>query len=122
MRFDLESTGPTVANVDDSRILSRPLQHVATARRQPFQMHARRLVRTMFAPHDTENAEFSESGFATAQKPLDFLVFVGSEAVLPNDLWRKCRRRGGGHGEALLSHFACRDGSPICRRKKKTSG
>jgi hypothetical protein len=42
----------------------------------------------MLAPHHAEDAQFGNSGLASAQQLLDLLVFVGSEAVLPDDLGR----------------------------------
>ena len=113
VRFDLEGAGPAVADVDDAGILSRPLQHAFAACGQPLQMHARRFVGTVLAPHYAEDAEFGKRRLAVAEKLLDFLVFVGSKAVLPEGLQGKGRGRGRGHGETLLSHFEGRLGRAI---------
>src|SRR5258708_1212654 len=113
MRFDLEGAPPAVADVDGAGILSRPLQHALAPRRQALQVHARRLVGTVFAPHHAEDAEFGERRLATAEKLLDLFVLFRSEAVLPEDLQRKGRGRGRGHGESLLSHFEGRLGRAI---------
>ncbi len=40
MRLDLEGAGPAIANVDNARILARPLHHAVALGRQPTQMHA----------------------------------------------------------------------------------
>ena len=100
----LEGAGPAVANVDDSRVLSGPLQHALAARRQSLQMNARRLVGAMLAPHHTENAEFGDRWLAPAEQLLDFFVLIRSQAVLPDSLRRKGRGQGSGHGKS----FYCR--------------
>src|SRR5271156_5021837 len=58
VRFDLESTGPAIADIDDARVLSWTLEYAFAACRQAFQMHARRFVRAMLAPHHAEDAKF----------------------------------------------------------------
>ena len=68
MRFDLEGACPSIADVDDAGILPGPLHHQFAARRQPFQMHARRFIRAVLAPHHAENAQLGEGGFASAQQ------------------------------------------------------
>ena len=110
MRLDLESAGPAVADVDDAGVFSRSLQDALAARGQALQVNARRLVGTVFAPHHAEDAEFGERGLALSKKLLDPLVFVDSEAVLPEGFRREGRSHGGGHGETLLSHLAGRLG------------
>ena len=64
VRLDLEGAGPAVANVDDAGVLARPLQHELAARGQALQVHARRLVGAVLAPHHAEDAEFGERGLA----------------------------------------------------------
>ena len=83
MRLDLESASPTVADVNDARVLARSLQHATAARGQPLQVHARRFVGAMLAPHHAEDSELGEGGFASAEKQLYFFVFVRREAVFP---------------------------------------
>ena len=104
VRFDLESAGPAVADVDDAGVLARALQHALAARGQALQMHARRFVGAVLAPHHAEDAEFGEGGLASAEKLLDLFVLVGRKAVLPEDLRRKGRGQRGGHGKS----FYCR--------------
>ena len=104
VRLDLESAGPAVADVDDAGILARALHHQLAARRQPLQVHARRLVGAVLAPHHAEDAEFGERGFASAEQLFDFFVFVGREAVLPDDLGSNGRSGRGGH----MGKFYCR--------------
>ena len=41
VRLNLEGAGPALADVDDARVLSRPLHHQRAARGQPLQVHAR---------------------------------------------------------------------------------
>src|SRR5580658_1460361 len=118
VRLDLESAGPAVADVDDPGVLARPLQHALAARGQPLQVHARRFVGTMLAPHHAEYPKFGQRGLAVSQKLLDLFVLIGSKAVLPEGLRRKSRSHGGGHGETLLSHLARRLGRAILRRRQ----
>src|SRR6202451_4466248 len=106
MRFDFEGARPAVADVDDARVLARPLQHQLAARGQSLQVHARRFVGAVLAPHHAENAEFGERWLAPAKKLFDFFVLVLGKAVRPKSLRRESCRQGGGHGETLLSHFS----------------
>ncbi len=110
MRLDLEGAGPAVADVDDAGVLARPLQHALAARGQALQVHARRFVGAVLAPHHAEDAEFGERGLAPAEQLLDLLVFVGREAVLPEGFRGKGRGQGSGHGKS----FYCR----ISERRK----
>src|SRR5271165_4681094 len=106
MRLDFEGAGPAVANVDNSRILTRSLQDSSAARRQALEMHTRRFVGAVLAPHHAENAKFGNGRLAAAEKLFDLLVLVEGEAVLPERLRRKCRAEGSSHvKEILLSHF-----------------
>src|SRR5271155_1123847 len=122
MRLNLERARPSIADVDNSRILPRPLQHSLAACGQPLQMHARGFVRTVLTPHHAEDAEFGERGLAFSEKLLDLFVFVGSQAVLPEGLRRKSRSQGSGHGEALLSHFRGRVGRELWGCHEKIPG
>src|SRR5579864_2897294 len=105
VRFDLEGAGPSVANVDDARVLARPLHHASAARREALQMHARRFVGAVLAPHHAENAQLGDGGLTSAEKFFDLLVFFRREAVLADDFWSDGKSGGGGHGEILLSHL-----------------
>ena len=57
VRFNLEGDGVIVPDVNDSCILTRPLQDSRATGREPFQMNLGTLVAAMFAPHHTENAQ-----------------------------------------------------------------
>src|SRR6266849_704541 len=112
VRLDLERARPAVADVNNAGILARPLHHHLAASLQPRQGDARRLVVALLAPHHAENAELGPRRFASAPQLFDFLVLVRSKAVLPDHLRRTgWNRRGGHHGETLLSHvgrvFTC---------------
>src|SRR5216683_1823390 len=100
VRLDLESTGPALANFDDAGIFPRPLHDQLTARGQTLQVNARRLIRTVLAPHHAEDAKFGPRGLASAEQLLDFFEFIRSEAVLPDHLRRNSNtdRRGGHRG------------------------
>src|SRR5579864_314301 len=105
VRFDLERTGPAIANIDDARVLARSLQHEFTAGGQSLQVHARRFIGAVLAPHHAEDAEFGERGLAPAEQLLDLFVLVGSKAVLPDGLRRECRSQGSKHGGASIVAF-----------------
>src|SRR5260370_18747646 len=101
VRLDFERAGPAVADVNDAGIFPRPLHDQLTARGQTPQVNARRLIRTVLAPHHAEDAEFGPRGFASAEQLLDFFEFFRSEAVLPDHLrrngsntHRRCCHRG----------------------------
>src|SRR5919201_5560815 len=81
VRLDLEGAGPAIANINDASVFARPLQHSPAVSRKPAQVHARGLVGAVLAPHHAEDAQLSEARFAPKQA-LDFLVFLGREAVL----------------------------------------
>src|SRR5208282_5280988 len=54
-------------------------------RREPLQERPRVLVRAVLGPHDREDAELGERGFA-AQVPLHALILLREEPVLPYQL------------------------------------
>ena len=98
MRLNLERASPAISNVDDPRILSRPLHNQPAARRQALEMHARRLVGAVLAPHHAEDAEFGNSRLASPEKLFDFFVLVRREPVLPESLRGEGSSQGGGGG------------------------
>src|ERR1700727_1147333 len=108
MRFNLESASPSLTNIDNAGILARSLQHPLAARRQPLQMHTRGFVGTVLTPHHAENSELGKSRFTRPQKLLDLLVFFGTNAMLPEDLRRKGRGHGSGHGEIYCRIYRAR--------------
>src|ERR1700690_2218156 len=105
VRFDLEGAGPPISDVDDARVLPRPLHDATAARRQPLQMHAGRFVGAVLAPHHAEDAQLGDGGLTTSKKLFNLLVFFRRKAVLLDDLWSNGKSRGGGHEETLLSHL-----------------
>ncbi|OIQ72383.1 hypothetical protein GALL_459930 [mine drainage metagenome] len=76
----LEHHGLAVADVDDARVLARPLDHPRRLRRQAAQMDARGLVGTMLVPHRRENPEFRESRHPPDQFQ-DALILVRLQPV-----------------------------------------
>src|ERR1700685_126352 len=112
VRLDLEGASPSIANIDDARILARPLYDASAARRQSLQMHAGRFVRAVFAPHHAEDAQLSDGGLASAEKLFNLFVFFRREAVFVDDFWSDGKSGGRGHEEILLSHF----GAPLDRK------
>src|SRR6266404_9198280 len=113
VRLDFERAGPAVTDINDAGIFPGPLHDQLAARGQALQVNARRLIRTVLAPHHAEDAKFGPRWFASAEQLLDFFEFFRSEAVLPDHLRCNGNRsdRRGGHRESLLSHlhqlFAC---------------
>jgi hypothetical protein len=105
VRLDFERAGPAVANINNAGIFPRPLHDQLAARRQPLQVNARRLIRTVLAPHHAEDTEFGPRRFASAEQLLDFLEFFRCEAVLPDHLRRNGNtdRRGGHQGIFIVA-------------------
>ena len=85
VRFHFENRSQPVADIDDARILPRPADDVGGCRRQNTQPFARGLIRAMLAPHDGENAQFRESGFA-AQNGENFSVFLRRQTMFGDRL------------------------------------
>ena len=86
----LEYHREPVADVDDARILARPLDHPRRLGRERAQMDFRGFIRAVLVPHRRENAELGECRHA-ADELEDARVFVGLERVLGD----KYRRDGG---------------------------
>ena len=97
MRLNLERARPAVADVNDSRVLPRPLQYTLAVGRQSLQVYARRFIRAVLAPHHAENAEFGERRLASAKQLLDPLVFVECYAVVAQNFGSDCRGRQSAH-------------------------
>ncbi len=92
VRFDFERDRVAIADVDDARVLARPLQHQLAARRQLLQMNTRAFVRAMLAPHHAEDAEFGIGRLAPEQRDDLFVLRLGElvsfDGLRSNDLWR----------------------------------
>ena len=82
--FHLEDDGVVVADVDDAGVLARTADDPRRLGRQGLQPLLRRLIGTMFRPHDREDAQFGQIGLA-AHDLQDQLVLVGLDAVLSDD-------------------------------------
>ena len=83
VRLDLEGHGPTLADVDDARVLAHadhePLFHlVADLLAEAAQVDLRRLVRAVLRPHDGVHRELTRRGAAAEDLP-DLVVLVGLE-------------------------------------------
>ena len=87
MGFDFEGAGPAIANINNARILARPLYHAPAVGWEAAQVHPRGLVRTMLAPHHAKNAQLRDGRFP-AQKFADLVVFLGGEPVLFDNFGR----------------------------------
>src|SRR5689334_7438685 len=81
VRLDLVCDSQSVTDIDDSGIFARALQNGWTFGRQTAQMDARALVAAMLAPHDAENAEFCETGFAFEDAD-DLFIFGFRQSML----------------------------------------
>ena len=99
-----ERDGPSIADVDDAGIFfARLHKHARAGDGEFFQLELRIFVGAMLTPHDGENAEFGEVGFAS-EDGFDAFVFVGRDAVFGDDFGCDGGHIGrifnhGGHGE-----------------------
>src|SRR5205807_2221368 len=109
VRFNFESAGPAVAHIDDSGIFSWPLNHALAARRQALQMHARRLIGAVLAPHYAEDAQLGERRLPT-QNAFDFFVFSRCDAVVfDNGRSNRWFMRGGHRWKFYFRTYGRRD-------------
>ena len=84
MALDLEGDSPSVADVDDARILLARLdQHAWSGRGELPQLRSGVLVRAVFAPHDGEDTKLFEARL-TPKNHENFLVLFRGETVLGN--------------------------------------
>ena len=106
----LEDAGVTVTDVDDARVLARPLDHPRRRGRQPAQVLAGGFVGTVLVPHRRDDAELGQRRVAPDQAA-EALVLVRRQAVLGHELGgdrnvvaehgRSRRGRSGSPGRAL---------------------
>jgi hypothetical protein len=80
VRLNLERGTPAVAEIDNTRILTRRHDHAWPGCWQTFQMNARRFIGTVFGPHHREDSELGKTRFA-AKQFLYSLVFLLGEVV-----------------------------------------
>ena len=80
MRFDLERNRKPIADIDNSGILTRTLQHSRTLGGQAPQVHTRAFVAAVLAPHHAEDAEFGYGRLAL-QYGENLLIFAFREIV-----------------------------------------
>src|SRR5690348_15573193 len=113
VRLDLERACPAVTDVNDARILARALHHKLRARRQTLQMHARRLVGAMLAPHHAEDAQFGQGRRTSAEQLLDLGVLVGRKAVFADEFRSNGRGLRQGHGRKLYCRMKGWSGSSV---------
>jgi len=99
--LDLERARPPIAHVDDPGVLARPLHHAPRPGRprplgrQPLQMDAAALVRTMLAPHHAEDSQLGQARHAP-HLLLDARVLLRRNAVRLQQLGRDPGWRGNG--------------------------
>ncbi len=91
VRLHLERHGEPVADVHDAGVLARALDDAGPGGRERLQVHARRLVRAVLAPHRREDPELDEVGLAPEDLE-DPLVLLVGEVVLANELVGDHRR------------------------------
>ena len=95
VRLDLERDRPSVAHVDDARVLlARPDEHPTETRgpadplgRESLKERPRVLVRAVLRPHHGEDPELRE-GRIPLQVQAHLLEFLRKQAVLPDELRR----------------------------------
>ena len=76
----LEHAGVAIADVDDARILARPLDDPWRRGRQAPQMLSRRFVRALLVPHRRDDAQLRKA-WGAADEGDECGVFVGLQAV-----------------------------------------
>ena len=69
VRLDLECDGRPVAEVEDSRILARPLEDALAPRRQALEERGRVLVAAVLRPEEGEDRELEMVRVAAEQLP-----------------------------------------------------
>jgi hypothetical protein len=67
VRLDLERDRRPVAEVEDARVLARPLEDALACRRQPFEERRRVLVAAVLRPEEGEDRELEIVRFASEQ-------------------------------------------------------
>ena len=67
VRLDLERDSCPVAEVEDARVLARPLEHALAGRRQPLQERRRVLVAAVFRPEQGEDTNLEMVRLAAEQ-------------------------------------------------------
>ena len=102
MRLDLERDGGPVAEVEDARVLARPLQHAFAGGREPLQEWGGVLVAAVLRPEEGEDREL-EMVRVAAEQLLDTACFPvgeteGAMKGLGGDLRQviQCNRSRGG--------------------------
>ncbi len=85
--FDFERSNQTVADIDNTGVFARALNHLLAANWQPFQVNLAGFIGAVFAPHHAENPQLRDVRVA-AQDLLDTRVFRSGKAVLRGDFRR----------------------------------
>jgi hypothetical protein len=67
VRLDLERHGDALPEVEDARVLARPLQDAAARRREPLQQSRGMLVAAVLRPEQGENGELEVIRVATEE-------------------------------------------------------
>ena len=90
MALDLERQREVAAEVDDARVLARPLEHVGRPWWAGAQEDARVLVGAVLGPERGEEPELGE-GRLPIEPPDDAIVLLGREAVAEGQIQRDLR-------------------------------
>src|ERR1051325_1070101 len=77
VRLNFERDAPAVADVDNAGVFPGWDHDAFSGRRQPAQVNGRRLVGTVFRPHDGENAELGKRRLASHQRLDAFKLWRG---------------------------------------------
>jgi hypothetical protein len=80
MRLHLEDGREPVADIDDARVLARPLDDARAFGGEAGEVDAGTFIRAVLAPHDAEDAELGVRG-GPAEVLYDSLVFGLGELV-----------------------------------------
>ena len=102
VRLHLEDGREAVADVDDAGVLAGALDDARALGGEALEVHARRLVGAVLAPHHAEDAELGVRGLA-AERLLDPGVLLGGQLVLLDDLGRDGKSPGNSTDSAFVA-------------------
>ena len=94
VRFHFENNGLTVANINNTCVLTGAADHLGAGGGQRAKPFFGGLIRAVLVPHSRKNTQFSER-WGTADDLKNAVVFVGGKPVCSDQIRREC---GFGHG------------------------
>ena len=92
VRFDLEGDGDAFAEVEDARVLARPLQDSLAGGGQPLQEPSRVLVPAVLGPEEGEDRELEVVRLAFEEAPDSLELTVRESERAVQRLFRNLRQ------------------------------